>query len=40
VTAPGADELELQPEHSVPPFQLHSTDFWAQGMTLGLEYRY
>lgn len=32
--------LSFNPNISPAPFQLHSTDFWAQGMTVGLEYRY
>ena len=32
--------LSFNPNVPAPPFELHSTDFWAQGLTFGLEWRY
>jgi len=32
--------LSFNPNVPPVPFQLHSTDFWAQGLTFGLEWRY
>ncbi len=32
--------LSYNPAIAPPPFQLHATDYWAQGLTFGLEYRY
>jgi hypothetical protein len=32
--------LSFNPAVTPAPFQLHATDYWAQGLTFGLEYRY
>ena len=32
--------LSFNPNVTAPPFQLRSTDFWAQGLTFGLDWRY
>jgi hypothetical protein len=32
--------LSYNPAAPVPPFALHSTNYWAQGLTVGLEYHY
>ena len=32
--------LSFNPAVAPAPFQLHASDFWAQGLTVGLEYRY
>jgi hypothetical protein len=32
--------LAFDPAAPQPTFPLHSTDFWAQGLTLGMEFRY
>jgi hypothetical protein len=32
--------LSFNPLTPAPPFTLHSADFWAQGLTVGLEFRY
>jgi hypothetical protein len=32
--------LSYNPAAPVPPFTLQATNFWAQGLTFGLEYRY